>query len=425
MTVKVSNVSIGSNGFMYSNTTVDTVTFGYQTGAFNIGKTSITVNTATVNSSGLFSGSTKAVHGPTNSHIIANINSPGVPGTLQSNVVYSKASYPTPYTTAIYYTDDSLKNSGNWSTSLNSFLAGVTGVAYGNGLFVAVMQASGGWMANFTSNLYTTWTQSTTLGNTNAMNCLDYQPANNLFIASGVGGAIQTTSDGITWTNRTTANTNQMQGIGIVSGATLLVGNGGALQSSTTSTTWTNRTTANTNTMWDAAYSPGLNLWVVVGDGGAIQTSTGAFVTWTNRTSANTIGPLYRVVFAANLFVAVGSSIQTSTNGTTWINRTKNSTNDLRSLVYANGFFLAGSTTGELEVSTDGIRWVPGSYSYLNGSSNIARDMTVGNGVVVIVGDSFTRSNYTNVFTYDITTQFKVAPIPGIATNETSYWVYQ
>lgn len=423
MTIKVSNVDISAVSSLHANTSNDTVSLRYNTAVYNIGRTSITVNSITVNSTGTYSGATEVIHGPANSYITTNINAPVPPGTLETNVLYNKADYTTPYTYANYYTDDPINNSGAFIDSLSSFNAGVTGIAYGNTLFVAVAQDSG-WEVEYSSNLYATWSQTTTLGNTSQMNCIDYQPANNAFVAAGVGGAIQTSTDAITWTNRTTANTNQMQGIGVTSGTTVLVGNGGAIQTSTTLAAWTNRTTANTNTMFDVAYSSGLNLWVAVGDGGAIQTSPGTLTTWTNRTSANTTaGALYRVVFAAGQYVAVGDSIQTSTNGTTWTNRTKYSASPLKALVYANGFFVAGSSTGEIEVSTDGNRWQLTPLSFSNGTE--IKDMTVGNGIIVIAGMNFNRTQYTNVFTYDITSKFKVTPVPGTASNEKSVWVYQ
>jgi alpha-tubulin suppressor-like RCC1 family protein len=73
-----------------------------------------------------------------------------------------------------------------------------------------------------------------------------------------------------------------------------------------------------TGQLWDVTYGNGV--WVIVGDGGKIYTSTNR-TTWTERTS-NTTQPITGVAWATNLglFAAVGSNgyIATSTDGTIW-----------------------------------------------------------------------------------------------------------
>jgi len=79
---------------------------------------------------------------------------------------------------------------------------------------------------------------------------------------------------GLQWSNRITANTNQQTGVTYGNGVFVAVGGGGSIQTSTNGTTWTNRTTANTSTQNGVAYGNGV--FVSVGesggsDGGTIQ----------------------------------------------------------------------------------------------------------------------------------------------------------
>jgi hypothetical protein len=109
---------------------------------------------------------------------------------------------------------------------------------------------------------------------------------NGTFVAVGNTGAIQTSSDGTTWTNRTTANTNQQNGVGYGNGTFVAVGDNGAIQTSIDNgITWTNRTTANTNQQYGVGYDNGI--FVAVGNTGSIQTSE-ASITYNTSTEFKT-----------------------------------------------------------------------------------------------------------------------------------------
>jgi hypothetical protein len=85
-----------------------------------------------------------------------------------------------------------------------------------------------------------------------------------------------------------------------------------------------------------------------VGDSGSIQTSTDG-TTWTNRTTANT-NAQNAVAYGNGLFVSVGvsGSFQTSTDGTTWINRTAANVSDQNGVTYGDGVFVAVGSSGLL-----------------------------------------------------------------------------
>lgn len=116
-----------------------------------------------------------------------------------------------------------------------------------------------------------------------------------------------------------------------------------------------------TGILYDVTYGNGV--WVTVGAGGKIYTSTNR-TTWTERTS-NTTQSITGVAWAANLglFAAVGNNgyIATSADGTTWTTRTAPSVTGLRAGLATNGStFLASYATTNVAYflrSSNGTTW--------------------------------------------------------------------
>jgi hypothetical protein len=131
----------------------------------------------------------------------------------------------------------------------------------------------------------------------------------------------------------------------------------------------------------DAGYSPttggktskfnsiafnGLNLYVAVGNNGAVLTSADA-VTW-SPVYANTTKTLNDICFGNGLFVAVGvdGTIITSEDGITWTKSISTALINLTSVVFAGDSspgssinnFVATSTTGQIIISPDASAWV-------------------------------------------------------------------
>lgn len=162
--------------------------------------------------------------------------------------------------TILYST--TLTNLGSWTVAssptgnqLNgvSYLLPITGGYYG-GLYVAV-GASG---TIITSSDGITWTSRTsgTANNLNSVVC----GYNSSFgcVAVGSNGTILTSPDGITWTSRTSGTTNKLNDIALYNGSYTVAGDSGTLLTSTNSTTWTTQTTgigATTAINLNAAFS--------------------------------------------------------------------------------------------------------------------------------------------------------------------------
>ena len=91
----------------------------------------------------------------------------------------------------------------------------LNGVAYGNGLFVAVGGYSGSWFNPSTSIILTSpdgaaWTQRTS-PTSNPLRGVAY--GNGLFVAVGAGGTILTSPDGVRWTAQTSGTGNDLYGV--------------------------------------------------------------------------------------------------------------------------------------------------------------------------------------------------------------------
>jgi hypothetical protein len=139
-----------------------------------------------------------------------------------------------------------------WTNASGSpFAAGnFRGVAYGNGVFVAVGATGTGGASDlpiiFSSpDGGSSWTQRTPGGSPTAgeyLNAVTY--GGGQFVAVGARGMIQTSPDGITWTRQTIANTTDtLQAIAYRSGTFFMVGGSvtprGVVHRSTDGITWT------------------------------------------------------------------------------------------------------------------------------------------------------------------------------------------
>lgn len=201
-----------------------------------------------------------------------------------------------------------------------------------------------------------------------------------LIVGVGDAGLIKTSVDGgLTWTSRTpgSAFAGQLYRVLWAAGPALFVVIGGdagagSIQTSPDGITWTQRqaTTAGYG-VYSLAYSGAL--FVAFYDNGTdTKTYTSAdALTWTAHAQAVRLGISFGngCAFGAGLFVAgvgmaTNTHLYTSTDGITWTSRTLGSSGTMynSAITYANGMFAAygrqtSSSTRELQTSPDGITW--------------------------------------------------------------------
>ena len=120
------------------------------------------------------------------------------------------------------------------------------------------------------SNDLLNFVQRTSSFGTSAIQCVAY--GNGLFVAGGASGKLATSSDGITWTQRTSAIDNNMRCVAYGNGLFVAAGFSGKLATSPDGITWTQGTSSfGTNNISGIGYGNGL--FVAVGASGMIATS--------------------------------------------------------------------------------------------------------------------------------------------------------
>lgn len=270
------------------------------------------------------------------------------------------------------------------------------GIAYGNGLFAAVsantFNGSATTSAIMTSPDGITWTERTNPSPTRYFRDITY--GNGMFVAVGTAGQSLWSTDGITWNASTLANiTKNYYAVSFGAGTFVAVGgNGGAIATSTNGVTWTEpvSSTITTSNLRGVAYGNGT--WVAVGsDVGTPQVLTSPDGgTWTGQTAASAL-TWYDLAFAQGLFVAVATGganpVMTSTDGITWTSRTAPASPQWRGVAYGNGTWVAvagtldGASVGATMRSSDGITWTQTTPA----STSNWRDVTFGGSTFVAV----------------------------------------
>ena len=285
-----------------------------------------------------------------------------------------------------------------WNSQSSGFTQQYTkiyGLAYGNNVHVAV--GYNGQITTSTDGI--TWTNRTSGFGVTYIRAVTF--GDGLFVAGGdSNGKMSTSPDGITWTTRTSNTGNDIYSLTYGNGLFLAGGKASAFSTSPDGITWTSGDTGfpGVNAPINGlAYGNGV--YVAVGqyyDGSDFQarmaTSTNGS-SWTNRTSQFSSSNIRGVTFGDGLFVAVGfdGQLTTSTNGTTWNSRTSGfgSTDDIYSVTYGDGLYVAGGEDGEMRASPDGITWTSRT-SELGGDDILA--LNYGGGLFVAGGEDGTMS---------------------------------
>lgn len=209
----------------------------------------------------------------------------------------------------------------------------------------------------------------------------DIKYASSLFVA--VGGDIHmyilTSSDGISWTSY---NLDMLPGNRLSrvcndgSGTWVAVGVSNTIVRSTDGITWTSIPNgASVVNLTGIAF--GNSVFVATASDGNVFTSSNG-TSWTERTTG-AADQLLDVVFGGSLFVAVGGSgqIYTSSNGISWTARTSPSIQTWTGVAYSGSqFMIVGNPSGNPYIptaySSDAITWTGGSNVGSGGEGNVA-----------------------------------------------------
>lgn len=154
--------------------------------------------------------------------------------------------------------------------------------------------------------------------------------------------------------------------------------------------TWAEGTSiTNTNTLKKVLFAN--ELWVAVGNSGGIFTATEADKTWTSR-SISTSNNFYSVAYGNGLWVAVGNNgttdiVYTSPDAITWTARSFPSSILPNAISFANGIFVCAGVG--IATSSDGITWTAKTNPVTN---PVMYGVTYGNGIWVAVGSSSATS---------------------------------
>ena len=177
----------------------------------------------------------------------------------------------------------------------------------------------------------------------------------NQFVGVGNGGTVYVSTNGLAWTQRTSATANNLHGVTVGNGLLVAVGDAGTVQTSASGLVWTIRTSGTSLALNSIIYSNGL--FVAVGQQGTVLTSPDG-LTWTGQYSG-VLSNLVSVAYGSAGFTAVGSggAIVTSPDGINWIQQNPGLSVVLESVSFGNGYYLAVGNNSAAVSSPDGVNW--------------------------------------------------------------------
>jgi hypothetical protein len=237
------------------------------------------------------------------------------------------------------------------------------------------------------------------LGNINAVadNGVTYVAVGDAFTnVSTKYAAILHSADGINWTALASSPTSKnLRGVAWGGGVFIAVGDTGTLLKSVDGINWSVIVTsnlknlANLNAITFGLLNDGTPMFVAVGEGGLILTSTNLGTDWTKQTPATTMsffGITYGVLGNnAPGFVAVGAggAAQISDDGVSWTRFVTAVNSTLYGVTYGNGVFIAAGASGKIVISADAVTWS----LMTSGITTNLRGVAYGNGSFTAVGE--------------------------------------
>jgi hypothetical protein len=245
------------------------------------------------------------------------------------------------------------------------------GLCFGQGVFVGV--GMGGISISTNGDTWTVVEPGVWL------NSVGY--GNGLFVAVGFQGQLLTSTDAVQWTSVASGTSQALAGAAWGNGRFVVVG-GGALLASDDGQAWTNLWSGIPGyALFDVAYGNGQ---FVAGASIDFGWSFDGFLTSTDgvnwaRISVADSHPLWRIVYGGGRFVGVGDrAVWSSTDGLNWSNVASGSSRYLMDVCYTGDAYVAVGGNGILRGSSDASNWV----DYNLGASNLIA-VAYGNGLCV------------------------------------------
>jgi hypothetical protein len=239
-----------------------------------------------------------------------------------------------------------------------------------------------------------------------------------VFVAVGLGGAIYSSPDAVTWTLRTPPNAANYTDIAYANGRFVVVGTTvvGVTQPvaySDDGITWTLPSTPFTATRTGIAYGDGK--WVAVGSQ-AVSISTDNGVTWTSTTGISALALAQGVSFGNGIFSAVGiNGVVTSPDGVTWTTVSIPSIAIPLDIVFGNQKFVALDVNGQVFTSPDAVTWTRTRLS----DGDTWRSITFGDGFFVAFADTSGGDNV--MYSIDATNWIRTTGVPNYAWQGSTY----
>jgi hypothetical protein len=211
---------------------------------------------------------------------------------------------------------------------------------------------------------------------------------NGMFVAKGSAGIVLTSTDATNWVSQ--YDSLEIPSLSFANGhfiKQLRSGINRRIETSVDGTNWIQSASSLPDDLSKVIFAG--NKYMGVGRGGVIFTSPDT-VSWTTQ-NAGTTNDLSQVVYGNGKFMAVGSvgTILASTNGINWTPQNSGTTNDLYCINFANGVFVTAGDGWTVITSADGISWTNHFLptQSVNGSTQPFRSITCGGGRLVMVGE--------------------------------------
>jgi len=263
-------------------------------------------------------------------------------------------------------------------------------------------------------------------------------------VSFGDNGSIQTSPDGMQWTDRTSVATGDQETNDVMLTAVadtpnglVAVGELGCVRTSRDGMVWQQCATDASGWIWDVATtpsgvlavgefglmltSPDLVTWhvlepvtsetltgvaaggghlVIVGDNGTVVTSEDGR-NWAVGETGLPID-MGALAYGSGLFVGVGQNgtVATSPDGRVWKQVTTGVTVDLNGVMYQDSRFVAVGSGGTILTSSNGMTWMPQKA----GTTASLFSVTSQNGVLVAVGDKGTVVTSTDAIRWSVST---------------------